>query len=72
MSNDGEKHRCLWLSHSRGDFVRGDDGYYVYWPTSEANRGSLAAHHLRWLAEELDSLNAAWDAIVQNDPRIAG
>lgn len=70
MSHEDERHRCMWISHSRGDFVCGDDGYYVYWPSK--NDGALAPHQLRWLADELDAMNAVWHAIVQNDPSISG
>jgi len=71
MNNEDERERCMKISRERGDFVQGDDGYVVYWPNREFT-GALAAHHLRWLADELDELNKAWDEIVQNDPRISG
>jgi hypothetical protein len=64
--NERERIRCMAMSRDRGDFVVGDDGYYVFWP--EAGHGALAPHHLRWLADELDKMNADWHATVQNDP----
>lgn len=68
---DKERIRCMAMSRDRGDFVLGDDGYYVYWPKGYAG-GALAPHHLRWLADELDKMNAEWDAKVQSDPLISG
>lgn len=65
-----ERDRCMAISKERGDFVCGDDGYFVYWPTGNRH-GALDAIHLRWLAEELDKMNAAWDAQVQSDPSIS-
>lgn len=61
---DEERDRCMVLSHKRGDFVCGDDGYYVYWPKG-CGHGGLAPRHLRWLAAELDAMNAAYDAEVR-------
>lgn len=58
-------------SLDRGDFVCGDDGYYVYWPKGYTG-GAVAAHELRTLADHLDRMNAAWDWIIQNDPLISG
>ncbi len=56
------------ISAGRGDFVCGEDGYYVFWPKEV--HGALAPHHLRWLADELDHMNAPWDDHVQKDPSI--
>lgn len=61
---DEERARCMEISRTRGDFVCGDDGYYVYWPKG-CGHGSLAPHHLRWLAAELDAMNAAHDVEVR-------
>ena len=63
--------RVVRMSTERGDFVMGEDGYYVFWPTG-SNRGALTPRDLRILADELDRLNAPWDEIVQNDPSISG
>jgi hypothetical protein len=57
--NDNERMRCMALAATRGDFVCGDDGYFVYWPCRVV--GALGPHHLRWLADELDRLNAPYD-----------
>ncbi len=64
--NEADRIRYMQISEERGDFVTGDDGYVVYWPTNNSH-GSLAAHHLRWLADELDRRNAEWDAVVQSE-----
>lgn len=60
------RERVVRMSTERGDFVAGDDGYYVYWPKDYPG-GSVAAHDLRILADHLDSLNAEWDAQVKRD-----
>jgi len=60
MSADSYKQRVLRMSRERGDFVSGDDGYWVWWPTGRSV-GAVTAIELRVLAEELDRLNADWD-----------
>lgn len=65
------KSRVIRISTERGDFVQGDDGYYVYWPDS-TNRGSLSETDLRILADHIHKLNEPWDKIIQSDPRIGG
>ena len=47
------------------EFVTGDDGYVVYWPTDKRG-GALSAWVLRVIADYLDARNAAWDAIVMS------
>lgn len=49
------------------DFVMFEDGFIYYCPSKE---GGLAAHHLREIADELDRRNAAWQSIIDNDPRV--
>lgn len=46
------------------EIVTGDDGYKIYWP--RPNGGGFDSKTLREIADELDRLNAAWDADVQN------
>lgn len=58
--NEVERLRCMKLSEERGDFVRDVDGYWYYWPKGYSG-GSLASHHLRWLADWLDQKNLPWD-----------
>lgn len=62
--------RVLRMANERGDFVRGDDGYTMYWPTNEASRGGLYSWCLRLLADEMDKRDAAWHAVVSGDPQI--
>lgn len=45
------------------NFVVGDDGYYIYWPTG--NGGAYDANCLRIIADELDRLNEPWDAEIK-------
>ena len=70
-SEESYKQRVVQKARQCGDFVMGDDGYYVFWPTVR-NIGALSTVDLRILANELDNLNREWDIIVQSDPRIAG
>jgi hypothetical protein len=49
------------LAEKYAEFITGDDGFVVYWPTKEFG-GSYTAHDLRSLADELDRRNAAWEA----------
>jgi hypothetical protein len=64
-NHEEERERCMEISRKRGDFEVGDDGYYYYWPANAD--GALAPYHLRWLADELDKMNAGWDKIVRDD-----
>ena len=57
MTDDLVK-RILERANTEGDIVRGDDGYYVYWPR---RTGAYPAYHLRALADELDRRNEVWD-----------
>ena len=63
LTHEEEVARILQMAEERGDFVRGDDGYWVFWP-DRTNVGALAAWELRVLADELDRLNAEWDQVV--------
>ena len=60
------KKRIIDLSSERGDFVQMEDGYYVFWPTSQ-HRGFITAVELRILAQHLDDLNREWDEQVRKD-----
>jgi hypothetical protein len=62
LSNEEERLRVIGLHESRGDFVTDVDGFVYYWPTD--TNGSQAAHHLRWIADELDRRNAPWQAQI--------
>jgi len=50
-----------------GEFLRGDDGYYDWWPEFPSNGGCLASHFLREIADKLDKLNEPWDKQIQAD-----
>lgn len=50
-----------------GEFLRGDDGYYDWWPEYPSRGGSLPAYFLRNLADELDRLNEPWNKQVEED-----
>lgn len=39
------------------DVVRGDDGFFVYWPEITNKHGCLNAHLLRFIADILDKMN---------------
>ncbi len=64
-----ERQRRMSLLDARKSLVTGDDGYVVFWPTS--NVGAYTSYDLREIADELDGRNAAWDAFIQSDPRIS-
>lgn len=49
------------------EIIVGEDGFYFYWPD---RRGGYTAANLRELADELDRRNAAWQAVIDNDPAL--
>ena len=55
--------RIIQLATERGEFVADVDGFVYYWPDG-SHHGHLSAHHLRWLADELDRRNAPWQAQI--------
>lgn len=57
---DAERRRIIRRAHEAGDFVTGEDGFFVYWPTPL--QGSLNEWALGVIAEELRRLNAPWVA----------
>lgn len=58
-ANEEERKRCIKLTDEHGEFVTDVDGFVYFWP--RPNGGHFAAHHLRWLADELDARNKAWE-----------
>ena len=52
-------------AQAAGDFIAAEDGYAVWWPRGLG--GAMNAASLRELADELDRINAAWDAQVRKD-----
>jgi len=46
-----------------GEFIRDDSGFFVYWP--EKAQGCYASYVLRWIADELDRLNAPIQAELE-------
>jgi hypothetical protein len=66
QSEQAEKDRLhvIRTSEEHGDFVTDVDGFVYFWPME--NRGSMAAHHLRWLADELDKRNQGWQKTIDN------
>ncbi len=50
-----EQKRVIDLVESRGEFLKLEDGFLYFDPRGS---GALAAHHLRWIADELDRRNA--------------
>lgn len=55
-------HRVLELAYDRNEFSPSDDGYFYWWHS--AGGGCISANDLRILADELDRLNAGWDAEI--------
>lgn len=50
-----------------GRIIQDNDGYF-YWWQEDGTSGSVPALALKELAYILDTLNAPWDMIIQNDP----
>jgi len=63
MTKEEERERNLKVHQDRGDIVRGDDGFYVFWPTTHF--GYMHAYQLRWIADELDRLNEPWEKEIK-------
>lgn len=57
--------RLIELCDKQGDFVTGEDGYVVFWPS--AGGGAFSEWVLRALADELEKRNAAWHAKVMEE-----
>jgi hypothetical protein len=56
--------RLLWSNGADLGAVSKDvDGYYVWWPKQTG--GCWPAYALRAIADQLDEINAPWDAEVQ-------
>lgn len=49
-----------------GEFIKMEDGYYVWWPNKD-RYGYMPAHFLTEVANKLNELNAEWDKIVKKD-----
>lgn len=54
---DEDRARCISVSQERGEFGCLEDGFVYYFPSKG---GAIAAHQLRWLADELDRRNEEW------------
>lgn len=53
------------MADKTNEFVVGDDGFVMYWPSGFAG-GGFSAWMLRELADEIDRRNAAWQADLDN------
>lgn len=51
--------RIRMLKALGDDILAGDDGFFIFWPTT--NKGAYSAHHLREIADLLDEKNAPWE-----------
>ena len=54
----------------RAELIRGDDGYYIFFPSHLG--GGFSAYHLRLIAEIMDELDAPWTEIVNNAHTVWG
>jgi hypothetical protein len=52
-----DKQRWFDECDNRGEFIRGDDGEWIFWPGQ--THGAISSWMLRALADELDRRNAA-------------
>jgi len=57
------RQRVINMTHARNEFIVGDDGFVVFWP-SRPDMGALTPSDLRILADELDRMNADWQAML--------
>ena len=60
MAKSAEEQRLEFLAkvHEAKDFYTEVDGFYYYDPRGP---GQLSPHELRWIADELDQMNAPWE-----------
>ena len=56
-----EKERIIAIADKDGEFITDVDGF-TYWQLKRS--GFLSAHHLRWIAEELDKRNVEINAMI--------
>jgi hypothetical protein len=60
--------RLINLCDLHGDFVKGDDGFVVFWPIG--NNGGFRSNDLRSIAAELDKRNREWAAKLNADASV--
>ena len=65
ISAHAERQRQHFLHCITADLLPAEDGYYYWYPPKEA--GILGAHHLRWIADELDRRNKEWDEVINRE-----
>jgi len=58
------KHGQKLTEYIEKDIVRGEDGFYIYWPT--LGGGAYTAHCLRLIADVLDERNAPWQKELED------
>jgi hypothetical protein len=62
----GEMECCTCVDIPYKDaIVRGDDGFYCFWPKESG--GSFSAANLREIADWLDERNKGWGAVVDEE-----
>lgn len=54
------REKIIRKAFENDEFHRDVDGYFYWWP-SEGNRGFYTSHALRFIADELDIKNGAWE-----------
>lgn len=64
-ASETEKARVLHVTEERGEFLQLEDGYFYFLPRKSV--GALAAHHLKWIADELDEKNQDWNNRITRD-----
>jgi hypothetical protein len=55
--------KIVQLAYERGEFVQDVDGLVYWWNEG----GAYSARHLRELADELDKINADWQARLDRE-----
>lgn len=61
---EDERNHVVNTAESRREFDMLEDGFYYWFPTP--NMGGMQSHHLRWLADELDRRNSAWQKQIND------
>ncbi len=53
---EAERKRVIALAHENHEFCRIDSGFWYYW--RQPGKAPQSAVEMRWIADELDRLNA--------------
>lgn len=63
--NNMGRDRVIAMAHERDEFAQLEDGFYYWWPPKTG--GAIAAHELRWIADELTAMNRDWEETIEKE-----